>query len=183
VKKMHCSERDQDILLLQHDELSGWRRLATLHHLRSCPRCQEQYDQYSRVGRDIAGAIRQSGGLPPFHFPPTPTLARVTPAFAETKRPVFRPVFIAATAALAAAVAASAYVYKAMALTPAPEEANASYRVIESRSGTPNRTPHNLWRAQCVHGSATDSRGLPTIFPYSTPVLDNHRDTAVRQTP
>ena len=173
---MNCTERDQDLVLLQHDELTGWRKLATLHHLRSCPRCQEKFDQFTQVSRHIAGAIRQEAGMAPFAFPAVPTLAKATPVFAEARRPLLRPIVMASVSAIAAVASVSAYAYRAACLTPAEPVVSEYHRIVQAHA-----TPHAPRRVarMCIpppNGDAVDSSGRPTIFPYSTPVMNDHHD-------
>ena len=170
---MQCSERDQDILLLQHGELNGWRRYATLNHLRTCPRCQEKADKYRDVSRHIAHAFRQEGGLPSFAFPAQPTLVPATPTFSARPQRAFRPAFLATVSAVAAIVAAGAYVYKAMALTSVSDDpvriaiGNSNDFASQATKGLFGKNPRSP-------AHPMDSSGKPTIFPYSTPDMHDN---------
>jgi len=64
---MSCYDRDQDVLLLVHGELSGPRRLLTQWHVRRCPGCCERHERLHRVSGLMAGAIRSDDGLPTWH--------------------------------------------------------------------------------------------------------------------
>ena len=55
---LKCEDRDQDLLLLVHGELSLLQRGRTLLHLRRCPRCRERQEQLSTVSHLLAGVIR-----------------------------------------------------------------------------------------------------------------------------
>lgn len=76
---MSCQHREQDVLLLVHDELRGIRRLLTEAHLRHCPRCQEQKARYTSVSRSLASVLRAPGS--PRWVPPG--AARALPEVAE----------------------------------------------------------------------------------------------------
>ncbi|MBC8136917.1 MAG: zf-HC2 domain-containing protein [Fibrella sp.] len=166
---MHCTEHDQDIFLLQHGELSPWRAFWVERHLQSCPHCQEKQAEFSRVSRLVAGAIRQDAGMSPFLFrgesPVAPTLAPITPVhFTPTYRRPYRPAFVAAVSLLAAMIAAGAYAYKAMALTPIADADNLPLNTFQASNG------FSLKASQ----KAKDAQGNPTIFPYSTPNMNDH---------
>lgn len=171
---MQCSERDQDILLLQHGELNGWRRYATLNHLRTCPCCQEKADKYRDVSRHIANAFRQEGGLPSFALPAQPMLAATTPpTFSNRPRQVLRPAFLATVSAVAVIIIAGAYVYKAMALTPDGDDP-VRIAIGNSNDFATQATKGLLGHPKNYSVHPKDSSGNPTIFPYSTP--DMHDD-------
>jgi hypothetical protein len=161
---MKCSELEQDILLLQHGELSPWKAFCVRHHLKNCPRCQEKNDTYRQIGRHIAATIRQDAGLPPFVFrgdiTPAPIQIQKVSSHAMRLRPS---VAIGATA-IATIIAAGAYVYRAMALTPTTELED-SPRIIVAVN-----------RKQAKENAPKDARGNKTIFPYSTPVMDHTCD-------
>ncbi|HZT43434.1 MAG TPA: zf-HC2 domain-containing protein [Chthonomonadaceae bacterium] len=61
---MNCTDRDQDLLLLAHGELSPLRRLRLLAHLRRCPRCRARQASLAGVSAALAGAIRPPGKGP-----------------------------------------------------------------------------------------------------------------------
>ena len=58
---MNCHERDADLLLLAHNELSAWQRRSVRAHLRRCPRCRARARELAGVSEAFAGAIRESG--------------------------------------------------------------------------------------------------------------------------
>ena len=137
---MHCAKRDQDILLLQHGELSLWQRFWVSRHLATCPHCQEKQAEFARTARLLAGAIRQDGGLPAFAF----RGAMASPASLPALRPVF-----AVAATTAALIAVGVYAYTATA-------AGAGNTVRAGFSSAPQK-------------NAKDASGNATIFPFSTP--------------
>ena len=159
---MHCTERDQDLLLLQHGELSPWHAFWVERHLHTCPHCQEKQNEFARTSLLVAGAIRQDGGMPPFVLPgSTPKLAPISPSLFVATPKAYRPVFLAVVTVIAALIAGGVYTYKAMALTPVVAELKA--------------VPLTVFQAHnAVSVPAKDAQGKPTIFPYSTP--DMHDD-------
>ena len=164
---MHCTERDQEILLLQHGELSPWQAFWVKLHLTSCPHCQERQAEQARISRLVAGAIRQEGNLPPFSFRgetgALATLSPVPPAHFTPTRQAFRPAFLVVVSSVAAIIAAGAYVYKATALTLITPENETTFEARSSFFASPESV-------------ARDARGRPTIFPYSTPNLHDNCD-------
>jgi anti-sigma factor RsiW len=66
---MTCQDREQDLLMLAHGELSLWRRLPLLAHLRRCASCRQRRERLADVSVMVAGAIR-SAERPPW-APPT----------------------------------------------------------------------------------------------------------------
>lgn len=158
---MHCTERDQDLLLLQHGELSSWNAFWVERHLRMCPHCQEKQNEFARTSQLVAGAIRQDGGLSAFVLRgPVAKLAPVTPGLFATTQKAYRPVFLAVITVIAVMIAGSMYAYKAMAIAPAAQLKAVPLTVFQAHSG--------------VTAPAKDAQGNPTIFPYSTP--DMHDD-------
>lgn len=61
---MNCAKRDPDILLLAHGELSGWRALGLRWHLSRCARCQQRYQEWTRVSASLATVLRDPGQAP-----------------------------------------------------------------------------------------------------------------------
>ena len=153
---MHCTERDYEILMLQHGELSGLRRLLLCRHLVRCPRCQEKRDGYAAVSRHIAGVVR-GGDQSAWGADVLPLRARP-----RTPRP-FRAAFVGA--ALAAAAITAAYVYQAVA--PSPLDARGTSVAL---GGAGNGAAVRGFLA----GSAKDAQGNATIFPYSTPRMNEN---------
>src|SRR5690348_17098531 len=71
---MTCDERDQDLLLLSHGELPRMRRLMTLAHLYTCPRCRQRQAHFDQISAAMAQTIRGQD-LPhwrPLSRPPAP---------------------------------------------------------------------------------------------------------------
>ncbi|MGO8672886.1 MAG: anti-sigma factor family protein [Capsulimonadaceae bacterium] len=81
---MICANRDQDILLLAHGELSVVRRLLVQIHLHGCPRCRERAMEFSAVSRRIAAAIRPADG-PGWSMRTSPSAAAATMRIARAK--------------------------------------------------------------------------------------------------
>jgi hypothetical protein len=46
---MNCTNRDQDLLLLAHTELSVAAAMTTLAHIVVCKRCRDRYDKLART--------------------------------------------------------------------------------------------------------------------------------------
>lgn len=132
---MNCSERDQDILLMEHGALGGVRRWSTERHLRHCPRCQERREQHSRVSRLVGATVREAGPDLRVLYGGAASAAVTAAAAAGAGRnivgagrgrlrpvqPLIRPAFVGAWAAVATIVAAGAWIYKATALAPGYE--------------------------------------------------------------
>ncbi|MBD0275696.1 MAG: hypothetical protein ICV73_27680, partial [Acetobacteraceae bacterium] len=105
---MNCSERDQDILLLEHDALGGVRRWSTERHLRNCPRCQERREQHARVSRLVGATVREAGPDLRVLYGGAAVTAAGAPGARGTGRgrlrpvqPLIRPAFVGAWAAVA----------------------------------------------------------------------------------
>src|SRR5690242_11961799 len=62
---MDCHDRDQDLLLLTHDELSWQHRWIILAHLRTCRRCRERRAKLQRISAALAVVIR-APDVPPW---------------------------------------------------------------------------------------------------------------------
>lgn len=117
---MACSEFDQNILLLQHDALTGFQRLRTLVHTRACPQCKERSAQFARVSSLMADAIRQHE-LPPRAFGAQTRTKTAPPRRRAAAPPLYarpRPAFTLMFAIFAVVVALAASVYRATALAP-----------------------------------------------------------------
>ena len=66
---MNCNNRDQNLLLLAHKELSLIPALSTLLHLAQCKRCREHYDRLLNTSLKLsslpgASMVRQRGLRP-----------------------------------------------------------------------------------------------------------------------
>jgi len=145
---MHCTERDQEILLLQHGELGAWQTFWVQRHLAFCPHCQEKQREFAQTSLLLAGAIRQDGGLPAFAMR----------GAAHTPSTGLRPVFLATVATVVALVVAGTYAFNAAASSPRGNIAAGIMPKIAS--------PFASYPAQ---KNAKDASGHATIFPYSTP--------------
>lgn len=53
MKSTSCESRDQEILLLVHDELSGWRKALIRWHIRGCAACRQR----EATLREVSGAL------------------------------------------------------------------------------------------------------------------------------
>lgn len=60
---MGCEERDQDLLMMAHGELSWSARLRLTVHLLHCVNCRERYAQFVAVSSALARAIRDPAPL------------------------------------------------------------------------------------------------------------------------
>ncbi len=145
---MHCTERDQEILLLQHGELGAWQRFRVRRHIAFCPHCQEKQREFAQTSLLLAGAIRQGGNLPAFALRGGSSAAQAG----------LRPVFLATVATVAALIAAGTYAFNAVASSPG---SNISASVLPKLA-----SPFASYPA---HENAKDANGRATIFPYSTP--------------
>jgi anti-sigma factor RsiW len=74
---MRCHERDPDLLLLMHGELSAPRQSQTEMHLRYCPRCQERHERFARISHLLAGSI--GNRMQTFWSPPALRVAPRSP--------------------------------------------------------------------------------------------------------
>ena len=135
------------------------RRLLLRWHLGSCPRCQEKRDGYAAVSRHIAGVVR-GGDLPAWGADALSLRAR-----ARTPRPL-RAAFVGA--ALAAAVTTVAYLYQAVAAPPTFDVRGTSVALRGADNGAAVRG------FLVGSGSAKDAQGNATIFPYSTPRMNDN---------
>ncbi|MBC8142091.1 MAG: hypothetical protein H7Y38_11700 [Armatimonadetes bacterium] len=145
---MHCTERDQEILLLQHGELGAWQAFWVERHIAFCPHCQEKQREFAQTSLLLAGAIRQDGGLPAFAMRGASQIPQAS----------FRPIFIATVGMVAALIAAGTYAYNAVASTPQTEmEASIAPKLASPFASYP------------ANKNAKDAQGRATIFPYSTP--------------
>lgn len=145
---MHCTERDQEILLLQHGELGAWQRFWVERHLAFCPHCQEKQREFAQTSLLLAGAIRQDGGLPAFAL-------RGGSRFVSG---ALRPALLATVATVAVLIAAGTYAFNAVASAPSASVASLGVPKIASP-----------FAAHPAHKNAKDAHGRATIFPYSTP--------------
>lgn len=119
IRIVMCEDLDQDLLLLEHDALSGPRRWRAQAHLRRCPRCQERREHFARVSRLMAGAIREPD-LKPWAGPVA--ARREATATAAARRMPARPPAPApalARAAAAASLMPSEPTWQRMARSPA----------------------------------------------------------------
>jgi len=149
---MNCTNRDQDILLLEHGALSGMRRWATERHLRVCPRCQERREQQIRLSRLVGAAVREAGpdlrslygvGAVTAAAAAATTVAGAGAARMQPVRPapLLRPAFVVGWAVAAATVAAGAWAYQVTYLAPRTEE----------RGSNPTTIARPLPRSKMAH--------------------------------
>jgi hypothetical protein len=60
---MNCANRDTDLLLLAHGELTLWQRLGVYLHLGQCSSCRERLRRFGAVSATLALATRPSLAL------------------------------------------------------------------------------------------------------------------------
>lgn len=183
IRIVTCEDLDQDLLLLEHDALSGPRRWRAQAHLRRCPRCQERREHFARVSCLMAGAIREPDLRPwvspeagrqaaagaayrrrvPFGQPGA--LARaaafVSPMQSEAawQRMARSPAFVAALALLATAAAVASILYQAKILPLAPSAATVTPSNAMEECGFP-QSPASIFAEQnksaCVSCHASE---------------------------
>lgn len=150
---MHCTHRDQDILLLQHGELPLWQAVLLRQHIALCPHCQEKSREYAETSRLIAGAIRQDGGMLAWALKgKSVTMRETQPVLA----PAYRPAFALTAGVVAAILAAGVYAYNAVSSQASTSATGTVFRAAGFSSKPPAKP--------------LDASGNKTIFPYSTPV-------------
>jgi len=67
IARMTCRDRDMDLTLLCHGELTGVRYLLTTLHLARCPRCQERKAEIADISQLIGRATR-GPDMPPWRI-------------------------------------------------------------------------------------------------------------------
>jgi len=181
---MNCTNRDQDILLLEHGALSGMRRWATERHLRVCPRCQERREQQARLSRLVGAAVREAGpdlrslyGVGAVAATAAVTATTVASAGAKRVRParstpLLRPAFVFGWAAVAATVAAAAWAVQETILVPKAEERGIKPPTI-ARPLPNSKAAHRI-KLQSPHPVATPT--IPQPPSEDAVIIEHSRD-------
>lgn len=64
---IRCEKRDMDLLMLQHDGMSWWKRLWIKLHVAGCRSCRERQTEFRSVSQVLAesvgGAVPSNGYL------------------------------------------------------------------------------------------------------------------------